>query len=156
MEIFESCNASGGGIALNVLEAKDSYNHYSYYFVNKSIITSPILVGLALWLKIPILNGSISFTEKPVDNAGTAYTSELSVFVPGNEIANVDAFENLNGKRFILDFNDNNNNRRLIGFKNESLMLSISFDVPNSYTGVAGHMLTFSGVVSKRAPKYAI
>lgn len=158
MEIFENCNASGGGVALKIIEAAEVVNYNSFGFgIVDHVLSSPLVINAAAeWISVPILKAGVGFTETPLGTNGTAYEVSLTVFVPGNDVANIDAFHLLNGKRFLLDFTDNNDNRRLLGFNDMALKLSIAFNVPNSINNVSGHMLSFSGVVSSRAPKYSV
>ena len=156
MEIFSSCNASGGGVSFKILEAVNASNYTSNSILNSNAVkTTPVvLVGSAVWLNVPLNRNTISSAETPLDSSGSAYQVNFSLFVTGNEVENINAFEQLQGKRFLIDFTDNNDNRRLFGFSDEALKLSISFNVPEVVTGISGHALTFSGMVSKRAPKY--
>jgi len=163
MKIFNSCSASGGGVGLKIIDAIDDleFNYKGFYSVYNFLVDGVVnqslfLINNAEWLDIPIYNNKVAFKETPLDNNASAYSVSLSLFIAGNEVDNVNGFEALNGKLFLLDYTDNNNNRRLVGFSDEPMKLSIDFNVPDSHTGVSGHSLVFTGIVSKRAPKYDI
>lgn len=95
---------------------------------------------------------SMEFKESPkISGSGTRYITEVSAFAPKNSEELLDMINVTQGRRFIVVFQDGNENFLVAGTQTYPLKLSAILDQGKSISDLSGYKITFSGETISRA-----
>ncbi len=95
---------------------------------------------------------TMEFSEpKKLTDAGTNYTPSVSGFTPGDTEANLEAFEYIDARKWVILFKDGNGQYKVVGNQFRPLNHDNTLASGKDTIGRAGYTFSFSGDTLKRA-----
>ena len=140
-EIQKPSNNLGGLLQIWAFEYK------AVWFTGRSAALDP-----ANAFKFYFSPESMEFKEPPqITSAGTHYLTEVSGFAPNNNETILSMITEMQGKRFVVIFQDGNENYLAAGTHLFPLRMNAVLDPGKSVSDLSGYKITFAGQTISRA-----
>lgn len=122
-----------------------------------TISTPLVLQSGAVWFIGTAAIKSLSLEEKTVETAaGNLHKYEFSGVYPGQNAAISELFAEMKAQPLIVDIEDNNGLRRILGNTNNPCKFLYSFKTKETPSGRPEYAFSFTWESSKPAPFYAL
>jgi hypothetical protein len=94
--------------------------------------------------------------EKQQSPHGDYYKAKLTAFIPQDRSEVNNQLELMKNKLFIIDYTDNNGERKLVGTVENPLSFTDTMDTGANVPNRNGYTIEFSGDILKKSPTYFI
>ncbi len=155
-DINKHCDDNLGGVfLLNFIPVKEVASLAAP--VDNKVCEALVTTATGRWRACYGTEGTIKFTEDlQEDPNGDFHKVKLMLFTPKDRTELSNTLNLMRNKKFIVEYTDNNNHRKIIGTPDEPLSFRYSLDTGNAVPSRNGYALEFYGDVVEKSPTYFV
>jgi hypothetical protein len=125
--------------------------------INNSFLEPVFINNGARWYNCYATQDTIRYTEeKEKSKHGDFFSIKFVAFIPKDTDELSNNLESMNNKNFVIDYIDNNGNRKLIGSKENPLQFKYSLDTGSSMPNRNGYQIEFTAQSIHKMPTYFV